>query len=238
MHKTFVIAELGASWNSSLEDAEALIKVAVDAGASACKFQWTSDPHEMAKRRKASAEAQAMYAKYLAYPIETLLALKDLCTKAGIEFMVTTFIDADIQTVSSMVERFKVSAFESGNNDFIRHHVRYDKDIIVSINPTYLPLPRTQRLRQIKLLHCISKYPAKLDELYLSRINEFDLDGYSDHSGDPITGGIAVAAGAGIVEAHIKLDTTPIDNPDYPHSLTPDEFGQYMNDIRTVEKML
>lgn len=64
------------------------------------------------------------------------------------------------------------------------------------------------------------------------------MDGLSDHSRHALTGALAVAAGATIVEAHLRLDDTPAENPDYAVAFSPSEFTQYVKNIRDAEVML
>jgi sialic acid synthase SpsE len=245
---TLVIAEPGCTWDRDLTKAYQLIEAAKECGADVCKFQWTSDGAKIQQRRKVDRKYAAIYERGVQYPREWLEMLKNKCDSVGIEFACTCYLPEDIPIVADLVKRFKVSAYESQDEDFVRRHVRYDKEIIISVNPSYIPPPRTHRLKQIKLLHCISKYPAKLEELQLSTIRKHDLDGFSDHSANEASGSRAVAAGAQIVEAHIKLRETPKSNPDYAHSLTcetvytdhlvpstEEPFRDYVRGIRAAE---
>jgi len=156
------------------------------------------------------------------------------------------------------VKRFKVSAFESQWGDFINAHGT-DREVIISVNPSNVYAPGWGR----KFLHCISNYPAKLEDLNISNIWEAELDGLSDHTTSTLIGALAVAAGATIVEKHIRLADTDPSNPDYGHSLIADDhaacnmhdgesecglglchvgnpgyFGLYVDFIREAEKAL
>lgn len=238
MH-TVVICEPGMTWDRDLNKAYALIDAAKEAGGDCVKFQWTSNGEKMQQRRRVDPKYAAIYTHGVQYPADWLEMLKNRCDSVGIEFACTTYLPEDIPVVSDLVQRFKVSAYESQDEDFVRRHVRYDKDIIVSVNPSYIPLPRTHRLKQIKLLHCISEYPTRHDRLQLARISKHDLDGFSDHSANVLAGAAAVAHGAKLVEVHIKGADTDIHNPDYGHSLFCSYPGleTYISNIRQVEAM-
>lgn len=242
--RTLIISEPGMTWDRDLDKAYRLIEAAKACGADIFKAQWTSSGAKIQQRRKVDRKYAAIYERGVQYPREWLEMLKARCEAAGLEFMATVYLPEDIPVVADLVKRFKVSAYESQDEDFVRRHVRYDKDIIVSVNPSYLPLPRTHRLRQIKLLHCQSIYPTPADKLNLSTIRRHDLDGFSDHSANVLAGAAAVAAGASIVESHICLEDTNADNPDYGHSLAADGmngvnygYGLYVQNIRTAEAM-
>ena len=99
---------------------------------------------------------------------------------------------------------------------------------------------------QDKILLCTSSYPAPLNTLNLNVLhthlacagNPKVFHGLSDHSGDLLTGALAVACGAEIVEVHMRLDETRPENPDYVHSHSPAGLKQYIAAIRKAELML
>lgn len=236
-----VIAESGMTWDRDLSKAFRLIDAAKACGADVCKFQWTSSGRKIQERRQVDPKYVAIYERGVQYPVEWLLKLKEHCDQVGIEFACTTYLIEDIAVVAPLVKRFKVSAYESKWSDFLNAQVDYGKEMIVSINPDYIPLERYKRAKEVRLLHCVSKYPAKLEELNLSSIAEHDLDGFSDHSAHLLSGAAAVTAGASIIESHVRLDEADPSNPDFAHSLPCDElykYHQYVSNIRTVEKML
>lgn len=238
MH-TIVIAEPGMTWDCNLSEAYALIEAAKEAGADIVKFQWTSDGEQMQQRRRVDPKYAAIYKRGVQYPSGWLEVLRTKCDSVGIEFACTTYLPQDIPIVAPLVNRFKVSAYESQDEDFVRRHVRYDKEIVISVNPSYLSLDRAHRLKQIKLLHCVSQYPTPIDKLQLSLISKRDLDGFSDHSANVLAGAAAVSNGARLVEVHIKGADTDLKNPDYGHSLYCSYLGleTYIRNIRTAEVM-
>lgn len=238
---TFVIAECGSSWrfgpdSEHLSNAFRMIEAVKVCGADVAKFQWCSAPEQMAARRGV-AENGAMYRRYLAYPVEWLARLKRKCDEAGIEFMCTVYVPEDVEVVAPLVQRFKISAFEGMLTNFHAAHERYAKPIIASCRPTS-PVWRHGYSPGKKWLACISAYPTPLEELQLDCIRQHAVDGLSDHSGHVLTGAVAVACGAEIVEVHARLHDTPPDNPDYPHSHSPESLAQYVANIRTAERML
>jgi len=239
MSHTFVIAEIGSCHENGLKNAHLLIDAAREAGADAAKAQFWSSSKALAQRRNVML-AEPVYARFK-LPVGWLDILADHCRRVGLEFMCTTYLIKDIPIVAPYVSRFKISAYESKWGDFINAHYEYRREIIVSTNPgnvvCYGDVYRRQGAPSIKRLHCISHYPTKLDDLGLSRIRESGLDGFSDHSANVIAGAQAVAYGATIVEAHIKLDHTLETNPDFQHSLAPDDFYSYVKHIRDAERM-
>ena len=255
VERTFVIAECGSSWNFGLDpigNAYRMIEAAKACDASAVKFQFTSDATAMAKRRGLGADAEAMYRRYLQYPVEYLHKFKAKCDEVGLEFMTTVFLIEDIPTIAPLVSRFKISAFEAKWVEFVVAHEPYEKDVIISRNPFtrveyWLAVKHNMT---IETIHCISKYPTPIEELGLHWIRDEELYGLSDHSTSVLTGALAVAAGGRIVEKHVRLSDTPKDNPDYGHSLVVNFldaryslnqdrcFKEYVKNIRETERAM
>lgn len=251
----FVIAEAGSSHDNDLAKAFRLIEAAKECGADAVKFQWTSNANKMADRRGLGDDAALMYTKYLQKSKDWLHQLKAHADKVGVEFMCTAYLIEDIATIAPLVKRFKVSAFEAEWLEFLHAHVPFNKRMIVSHNPQY-KIPEDyfgdfwrdvcDGPGQPEYLHCISKYPTPIEELGLTACtrDEGDGMGLSDHTTSTLTGALAVAAGATIVEKHIKLSDTDPGNPDYGHSLVADtnnpefSFKRYVDNIRIAERCL
>ena len=65
-----------------------------------------------------------------------------------------------------------------------------------------------------------------------------ELSGLSDHTRNPLTGALAVAAGARYIETHFRLNDTDPACPDYAVSRTPDELYAYIRNIRQAEILM
>ena len=242
MSRIFLVAEAGSSHDGSPLLALRLIEVAKGAGADAVKFQFYSDPERLVARRRLGEEALAIYRRYQ-LPAAWLPTLADYARRQGLEFMCSAFLPEDIPVVAPFVDRFKVASLESQDMGFIEAHVPYGKPLIISTGcADQAALGRLQALRaaapagQISLLHCIAAYPVPYEDLNLAVIAQEHLDGFSDHTGDTLTGALAVMAWARIVEVHFKLLETSPDNPDYPHSIY--ALGDYVDLVRRVEVAL
>ena len=245
----FVIAEAGSSHDNDLQKAYRLIEAAKECGADAVKFQWTSNGLAMAHRRGLGMEAGINYVKWLEKPLKEWLGrLAFHCKEVGIEFMCSTFLVEDVIPISFLVKRFKISAYECEWAEFVYAHKDFGKPVIISKNPgQHLP----DNTYWADVLHCVSEYPTPLERLGLRNgMQESNcVEGFSDHTGNVLAGAAAVAAGATIIEAHIRLHDTDKGNPDYGHSLTawtscdlfgsaPSQFKEYVANIRTIERML
>lgn len=247
--KTLVIAEAGSTWQVGKRTrwrdyAEKAIHVAAKCGADAVKFQWCSNPGAMEKRRSVMPGTY----EHLSWPNAWLAGFAGVTEADGLEFMCTVFLEQDIQTVAPLVTRFKVASLEALDTAFIDAHLPYKKPILVSTGG--LDMDQVKQLcdgpdswSQVRYLQCTASYPAPAHAMNLGTIpfgiNEgFFATGLSDHSGDVLTGALAVAAGATIVEVHFRLDETRKDNPDYQHSHAPDRLAQYIANLRKAETMM
>jgi N,N'-diacetyllegionaminate synthase len=238
--RTFVIAEAGSCHDGDIARAFKLVNAAKDAGADACKFQWWSSAERLTDRRNAQ-KYLPVYQKYKV-PDVWLSWLHLACVANGIEFMVTCYLPEDIPFVDLWVKRFKVASFERTDYEFISAHHQYGKEIIISCG---MGKPQASRellessyIHGIKHLQCVSAYPTPLDQASLGVIRNELYDGYSDHTHNVLTGALAVAAGAKIIEVHFRLSDTDPNNPDYATALSPGQLKDYVALIRQAEVMM
>jgi N-acetylneuraminate synthase len=233
MSTVFVIAEVGSCHDGSFDRAMELVTVAHETGANAVKFQYWSSADRMAERRHAP-EYRDTYADW-AMPMVWIPKLMVAAHKVGLEFMCSTYLPNDVKSVAGFVDRFKIASFEANDRLHLKAHAPFRQQVIISLgmgaqaSVIYEELTDEERVR---LLHCVSAYPAPEEQLNLYRI--IWRDGFSDHS-DPcqvMTGAMAVGSGATIIERHIRADSTASTNPDFGHAMPPDLFRTYVTNIR------
>ena len=95
---------------------------------------------------------------------------------------------------------------------------------------------------KITLLHCTTEYPAPINELNINIIDTLKKRyktsiGYSDHSNNPLTPIIASSKNISVIEVHVTLDKS-LPGPDHLCSLNPQEFQDYIRNIRNTELIL
>lgn len=101
----------------------------------------------------------------------------------------------------------------------------------------------TRYHNDISILHCVSQYPTKPDNLNLRTISYLKKNygkyriGFSDHTIGISAPAIAVGMGAEIIEKHITIDRH-MKGTDQPGSLGPDGVNRMIRDIRMVEHWL
>lgn len=242
--KVFVIAECGSCHDNDIVNAKALINVAKGCGADAAKFQYWSSGERLADRRNAGAYRE-VYDRYQ-IPVWWLSELKTYCDSLDIEFMCTAYLPEDVDTVAPCVQHFKVASFEAEDEELMERIIEYnDRGVIVSLGMGAELMGDYDTMRSVETLLCVSAYPAPDDQLHLARLlndhySRTQFNGYSDHSYPTrtLTGALAVAAGAMVIERHIRLaETSPL-NPDVATAMLPEFFDSYVQFIRMAEVMM
>lgn len=236
MSRTFLIAEAGSTHDGELEKALRLVDVANACFADAVKFQFWSSSSRLADRRNAP-EFATTYFRYQ-MPERWLPELKARCDQIGIEFMCTTYLPEDIATVAPFVQRFKIASFEADDANFIGAHSHHAKPVLISAGMAAAHRIVVSAMCSMRQLHCVSAYPAPIEDLNLRVLSGGHYIGFSDHSRHLVAGAVAVACGAEILEVHFRLDDTDPDNPDYAVAFTPYELTEYICNVRDTEKML
>ena len=96
--------------------------------------------------------------------------------------------------------------------------------------------------RSVTLLHCVSAYPAPIEDIGLAAIPAMSADlglaiGYSDHTQGTAVAVAAVALGATVIEKHLTLDRS-WPGPDHAMSLDPETFSRMVGDCREAAAAL
>ena len=241
--RVFIVAEPGSTHEGNLSNMEQCGVDAVEAGADSIKFQWLSNAHELARRRRAP-EYAAAYLK-IEFPLQYFEVLKRLCDDSGIKLGSTVYLPEDADHVAPFCNFLKIASFDANDMELIQEVAKCQK-------PTYISTGMRSERDIISLrgkirscitnfdpyfMYCISSYPAPIDQMNLHLLRQHWFYGLSDHSRHLLTGAVAVGCGARVIETHVRLNNTPKHNADYDVSFTPEEFKTYVNNIRDAEAM-
>jgi N,N'-diacetyllegionaminate synthase len=255
----FVVAEAGVNHNGDPELARRLIDAAKEAGADAVKFQtFRSDALVSQHAPKAAYQrattgddgTQAEMLARLELSLEHHVDLRDRCVKQGLVFFSAPFDEASVETLADLrVGLFKVPSGEITNLPLLARIASKGKPVILSTGMSTLDevAEAVAAMREagdppLALLHCVSAYPAPIEEMNLRAMSTLrDRFGYpvglSDHTLGIAIALAAVARGAAIVEKHLTLDKT-MPGPDHRASLEPREFAELVRGIRAIEASL
>jgi sialic acid synthase SpsE len=250
--KTFIIAEMGASHCQDFNRAVSLILAAKNVGADAIKIQmFTAD--DMTKKGYIipdgtwkDMDLYELYSK-ISLPYEWIPTLKSVAENLGLVFFTSVYHPDTVDLAEELGNPiYKVSSFELVYDDLLARIAKTGKPVILSTGMAEfteihhaLQILRDSR-KNIHLLHCISKYPAKPEDMNLRTL--YDLSRYcmgrvglSDHSKSLTVPAIAVNFGAKIIEKHLTLDDRG--GYDGSYALTPLEFKFMVDCIREAEKV-
>ena len=258
-HPPYIIAEMSANHNGSLQTAFRIIDEAKKAGADAVKIQsYTADTitlpceSEDFMIRGGLWDGQSLYRLYQKahMPWEWHQPLFDYARAAGITLFSSPFDESAVELLESLgAPAYKIASFEAVDLPLIRRAARTGKPLIISTGMAdaeeiaeAVDAARSAGCRELALLHCVSGYPAPAADYNLRTLPDmaqrFRLPaGLSDHTLDNTTAVAAVALGACIIEKHFTLDRNG-GGPDDSFSLEPDGLAALCRDSRTAWQAL
>lgn len=256
---SFIIAELSANHNGSLETAIETIRAAKRAGADAIKFQtYTADTITLNSRKEDFLIHGTIWeGKYLhdlyqeAYtPWEWHKQLFDVAKEEGLICFSSPFDHSAVDFLEDLdVPAYKIASFEITDIPLIEYTASKGKPIIISTGiATYediqLAVAACKRAGndQIILLKCTSSYPAPIEEANMIMIpylaKEFGvISGLSDHTMGSTVPIVSVSLGAKVIEKHFIIDRS-IGGPDATFSMNETEFSEMVKSVRDAEKAL
>jgi pseudaminic acid synthase len=253
----FIIAELSANHNGSLDNAIATIKAAKRAGANAIKLQtYTADTITLNSKTDDFKIKQGTLwdGKYLydlykeAYtPWEWHPKLFTVAKTEGLICFSSPFDKTAVNLLESLNSpAYKIASFEITDIPLIEYVASKGKPVIIStgiagLEDIELAVDACKRIEneQIILLKCTSSYPATIDEANLTMIpdlaNRFGvIAGISDHTMGITVPIAATVMGAKVIEKHFIIDCS-IGGPDASFSLNEEEFTAMVKSVREAE---
>ena len=253
----FVVAELSANHNHSLDVALESVRAAKKAGADAVKIQtYTADTitidcdNQYFQIRQGTVwDGTTLYKLYkdAFTPWEWHQAIKDEVCGLGMTFFSTPFDNSAVDFLEGMdVPMYKIASYEITDIPLIEYAASKGKPMIISSGIATreeireaVDACRRSGSEDITLLKCTSDYPAKAEEANLSTMDDMRESfgvrvGISDHSLGPVVAVCAVARGARVVEKHFILDRSK-GGPDATFSMEPAEFRAMVDQVRIAE---
>jgi len=255
----FIIAEAGVNHNGSVKIAKKLVDAAVAAGADAVKFQTfntelvvSRDTPKAEYQKKATDkdETQLEMLKGLELNADDFKQLANYARKKNIIFLSSPFDKKSVDLLDEIgVPSFKVASGEITNLPLLKYIAGKGRPVILSTGMSSLEeveeaikVIKDEGLKNIVLLHCVTSYPAKIEDVNLKTMqtmkSAFKLPvGFSDHTMGITIPIAAVAQGACMIEKHFTLGRN-LPGPDHKASLEPGELKELVKAIRDVEKAL
>lgn len=255
---TFVIAEAGVNHDGCVRHAFKLVDAAKHAGADAVKFQMFDAAELTAAcaptasyQQQAGGTSQRRMLERLQLDAGAMREIVSYCSEAGILFLATPFGLRDLDTLATIgAKAVKIASTDITNRPLLTAAVELAVPLIVStgaaeeheVHDAVAWLDDAGARDRLILLHCISQYPTPIEDANLRAIgalrDTFGVPaGFSDHTTSTQIGGLAVAAGASVLEKHLTLDRTA-NGPDHAMSLEPEELASYVAIVRETETIL
>jgi len=254
-HPPYVIAELSANHSGSFEKALKIIDEAANAGADAVKLQ-TYKPDTITldsdlddfKIKGGLWDGRTLYELYeeAHTPWDWHKPLFEHASARGITIFSSPFDTTAVDLLEDLnTPAYKIASFEAIDLPLIRYAASTGKPIIISTGMAQIDeiseaveSAREAGCHDIAVLHCVSSYPAPLEDCNLATIidmaDRFGLvTGLSDHTLGSVAAISSVALGASIVEKHFTLDRNG-GGPDDSFSIEPDELVELCSSLRSA----
>lgn len=251
----YFAAEIGINHNGDIGVAKKLIDAAVKAGCHAVKFQKRNpDVCVPEAQKKVMRETPWGPMTYLEYKHRIEFGKKEYdiidryCREKDIQWFASCWDEESVDFICQYdVPALKIASASLTDQPLLRKVAATEKPIVMSTGMTTTGEIDTALecfdRSKVVLCHCVSSYPAPIEELNLSMITAY-LDRYEDlvigYSGHEVilpTTYAAAALGAVYIERHITLDRS-MWGTDQAASVEPKALADLVGKIRTIKKAL
>lgn len=249
--RVLIVAEIGNNHEGDFGRARELVRRAAAAGVDAVKFQ------TFRAERFVRPQDTARFAQLKAFELsfDQFAELGQDARRAGLAVLSTPLDLESADFLIPHVDAFKVA---SGDNNFfplLDRLAATGRPIVLSggLATSQQLWASIERIRGVwwrgsvdpglAVLHCVSAYPAPLEQANLGAIQRLRQElgvvvGYSDHTLGVEAAALSVAAGARIVEKHFTLDQRASTFRDHALSADPAEMSLLVQRIREIETLV
>ncbi|RZJ01601.1 MAG: pseudaminic acid synthase [Brevundimonas sp.] len=258
-HEPFIICELSGNHNGSLERALTMVDAAAATGCDAIKIQtYTPDTMTIESERSdfriegGPWDGRTLYDLYgeAHTPYEWHAALFERARQHGVIMFSSPFDTTAVDLLEELdAPAYKIASFEIVDLALIAYVARRGKPMIISTGLANLEeieravaTVRENGNPPVVLLHCISAYPAPMNEANVRTVADIAtrfgvVSGLSDHTMGSAASVTAISLGAAVVEKHFTLARAD-GGPDSGFSLEPDEFAALVRDCKDAWRAL
>lgn len=255
----YIVCEISANHNGSLERAIKTIEAAAETGADAIKIQtYTADTitidSDNPEFRISGGlwDGRTLYQLYqeACTPYEWHPALFQRARELNITLFSSPFDNTAVELLDTLdCPAYKIASFELTDLPLIASVARKGKPMIISTGMANLGeiqdavlTARSNGANGVALLHCVSSYPASADSINLQTLPHLAqafnvVAGLSDHTPGTAVAVASVALGGCLVEKHFTLSRAD-GGPDAAFSLEPQEFKRLVTDCHDAWQAL
>jgi sialic acid synthase SpsE len=212
------IAEVSSNHNQDIERCFDFIDTAAEIGCNAVKFQLFKINQLFSQEILLNSKDHRQRSSW-ELPEEWIPRLYERCTEKRIQFSATPFYLDAVEILFDYVSFYKIASYELLWDELLISCARTGKPIILSTGMANLgeimhavKVLEEHGAKDIRLMHCVSVYPAPFSDVNLSAINTISSAvnkkvGWSDHTVDPAVLYRAILKwGASDIEFHLDLD--------------------------------
>ena len=254
-HLPYIVAELSANHNGSLENAIKVIKMAKNSGAEAIKLQtYTPDTITINSNKPDFIIDDGLWSGRSLYdlykeahtPWEWHKTLFDYADKLNITCFSSPFDRTAVDFLEDLnVPAYKVASFEMIDLPLVKYIAETRKPMIISTGMAdadeiqeAIEAAKEGGCKELALLLCVSSYPAPAVDYNLRTLVDMQqkfglITGLSDHTIDNTTAITSVALGASIIEKHVTLNRNG-GGPDNSFSLEEKELKELCFGVKTA----
>lgn len=254
-HEPYIICELSANHNGNLDRALKMIEVAASTGADAIKIQtYTPDTITINCDRPEFKIKGGLWDGYTLYrlyqeaytPYEWHEKLFACARSLGVTIFSSPFDESAVDLLAKLdAPAYKIASFEVIDLPLIAYAAKRKKPMIISTGMANLgeisdavTTARDNGPNGIALLHCVSAYPAPVDDANVATVPHLGaafqcVAGLSDHTLGSAAAVASIALGGAIIEKHFTLSRAD-GGPDAAFSLEAHEFKQLVADCKNA----
>jgi len=249
--KTYILAEMASSHEGDKKTAESIIKSSAQAKADGILFQIMDPPTYIIPSDIDWEDTMSFYMRQA--PWAELIEKAD---SLGLDVWANIYDLASLNFCKDKkIKGFKLHSSNLDNEELVMQMVKVGKEILLSVGgldeeeiESALKLVYSvDKKAKVCLMYGLQNFPTNPEGVNLNFIKKmskkFNLPfGYQDHSSPTSPASIylsllAIDQGAVIIEKHITTNRS-LRGQDYQAALNPDEFSNFVSNIRIVDKLI
>ena len=255
----YIIAELSANHNGSLNRAKLSIKIAKECGVDAVKIQtYNADTMTIDCDKNDFIVKGGLWDGYKLYtlydeahtPFDWHSELFRYAKDIGITLFSTPFDESAVDLLETLnTPAYKIASFELTDLPLISYVAKKGKPMLMSTGMATeneiaeaVETARIGGCDSLLLFHCVSSYPTPIEQANLKQIlnlkKKFGVSiGLSDHTIGNTTAIASIALGACAIEKHFTISRDE-KGPDSEFSVEPSELKELVKDTKNAWEAL